>query len=369
MTSKHRLAEASNPKGSGFAARRYPGRVDSSVVFAVIRFACELGLPEDVIARLVGSPRADAEGRFVAWPADVPPRLCAELVRAHPDRALPIELARSAMGRFHSPLIDAVRSAPTVDEALEVMARYHELVVEDGALTVDRGARETSVSWQHPADALDGSVMQAALGAFHWWELRSHAAGPLSVSQVRLAAEPLGPKSAYEEHFGVLPQFNFSGGYTAFTLRNADRELPLSTSNQSLFRFSCWVLETRLETRHHGPAEEITKLHHALRESVVNRDFSITNLAREMRTSVRSAQRVAARHGVRLRGMVEEVRLGEAKRLLGDPTLTVAAVSESIGYSDERAFRRAFRRWTQQSPSDYRRALRDSSSAPSEPSP
>ncbi|MEL6186341.1 MAG: helix-turn-helix domain-containing protein, partial [Myxococcota bacterium] len=52
-----------------------------------------------------------------------------------------------------------------------------------------------------------------------------------------------------------------------------------------------------------------------------------------------------------------------------DPTLTVAAVSESIGYSDERAFRRAFRRWTQQSPSDYRRALRDSSSAPSEPSP
>lgn len=350
------------PKHEDDKTRKIVGRVEACAVFAVTMFARDKGLPEDAIDKIVGVPKDDTEGEPATLAVDAPPRLCAALIKACPDSAIPIELASSTMSRFHSEVIYAMRFAPTVGEALRTIARYNELVVEHGALIVDKGSRETSVSWQHPADRLDENVMQAAVGAFHWRVVRDHAVGPARVTQVRLAAEQHGPKSAYEEHFGVLPQFNFSGGYTAYTLPNDCLDLPLRTSSGKLFEYWCQVLETRRETRRHGPSEELIQLRRALRGSVESGDFSITNVAREMNTSVRSAQRVAARHGFQLRSLIEELRLAEAKRLLENPTLSMASVAEALGYSDERAFRRAFQRWTRQSPSQFRRGLRDLSS-------
>jgi AraC-like DNA-binding protein len=42
---------------------------------------------------------------------------------------------------------------------------------------------------------------------------------------------------------------------------------------------------------------------------------------------------------------------------LGDPQLAVFEVAYLLGFSEPSAFNRAFRRWTGETPRDYRRAL------------
>ncbi|MEO0539213.1 MAG: helix-turn-helix domain-containing protein [Cyanobacteria bacterium P01_A01_bin.123] len=39
---------------------------------------------------------------------------------------------------------------------------------------------------------------------------------------------------------------------------------------------------------------------------------------------------------------------------MDDPALGIEAVSSQLGYSDDRAFRRAFKRWTGKTPAEFR---------------
>ena len=73
--------------------------------------------------------------------------------------------------------------------------------------------------------------------------------------------------------------------------------------------------------------------------------------------SVRTAQRITAEHGTTIQGLIEKVREHRAIELLRDNRNDIGSIAFLLGYSDERAFRRAFQRWVGQTPSDYRRQL------------
>ena len=57
-----------------------------------------------------------------------------------------------------------------------------------------------------------------------------------------------------------------------------------------------------------------------------------------------------------MRVLIDEVRAATARQLLSDPKLSLFEISLALGYSTESAFRKAFRRWTGQSPAHYRRS-------------
>ncbi|MEM1370083.1 MAG: helix-turn-helix domain-containing protein, partial [Cyanobacteria bacterium P01_H01_bin.15] len=52
--------------------------------------------------------------------------------------------------------------------------------------------------------------------------------------------------------------------------------------------------------------------------------------------------------------LIDEIRLANAKSFLSDPEIDIATVGQIVGYTDARAFRRAFKRWTGLSPKEYR---------------
>ena len=73
--------------------------------------------------------------------------------------------------------------------------------------------------------------------------------------------------------------------------------------------------------------------------------------------SVRTAQRVTAEHGTTVQGLIDKGREQRAIELLRDSRNDIGSIAFLLGYSDERAFRRAFQRWVGQTPSGYRRHL------------
>jgi AraC-like DNA-binding protein len=54
--------------------------------------------------------------------------------------------------------------------------------------------------------------------------------------------------------------------------------------------------------------------------------------------------------GITFQSLLDDVRRQEAVRLLDEPTLSVAAIAERLGYSEPRSFRHAYRRWTGKTP-------------------
>ncbi|MFZ6645644.1 AraC family transcriptional regulator ligand-binding domain-containing protein [Undibacterium sp. TJN25] len=82
---------------------------------------------------------------------------------------------------------------------------------------------------------------------------------------------------------------------------------------------------------------------------------SVQHMATALGTSPRSLHRLLSREGTSYFHITETVRMERAKRLLLAGA-TTEDVAERLGYSDARSFRRAFKRWTMLTPSDFRLA-------------
>ena len=61
--------------------------------------------------------------------------------------------------------------------------------------------------------------------------------------------------------------------------------------------------------------------------------------------------------GLSVRALIDQTREANARALLGDRSLSLDDVAFLLGYSNESALRRAFKRWTGETPSAFRRTL------------
>jgi AraC-like DNA-binding protein len=77
-------------------------------------------------------------------------------------------------------------------------------------------------------------------------------------------------------------------------------------------------------------------------------------LAAQLHMSERTLKRKLAERGLSFSSMLEAVMKRDAIELLNDPAISIQDVAMRLGYQDRANFTRAFRRWTGQTPSDYR---------------
>ena len=108
--------------------------------------------------------------------------------------------------------------------------------------------------------------------------------------------------------------------------------------------------------------QESTQLHEKMDliqavERAIFRDLQRSQLAKvasDLNMSGRTLRRRLIEHGLTFEGLREQVRRARTMSLLGNPSLTLERITEEVGYSDVRSFRRAFKRWAGLSPSAFR---------------
>jgi AraC-like DNA-binding protein len=72
--------------------------------------------------------------------------------------------------------------------------------------------------------------------------------------------------------------------------------------------------------------------------------------------SPRSLQRRLHEQGRSLQSLLGELRVELARRYLAEPGESVSEVAFLLGFSEVSTFHRAFRRWTGQTPGEYRKS-------------
>lgn len=92
-------------------------------------------------------------------------------------------------------------------------------------------------------------------------------------------------------------------------------------------------------------------------ERSISRDLQgsqLEKVARDLNMSGRTLRRRLTDHGLTFEALLEQVRRSRTMGLLGNPGLSIERITQEVGYSDVRSFRRAFKRWTGLSPSAFR---------------
>ena len=83
----------------------------------------------------------------------------------------------------------------------------------------------------------------------------------------------------------------------------------------------------------------------------------LTKTAKALHISPRSLRRHLAEEGTSYRAVLEDTRRNLCERLMLEQKMSMAEISERLGYSEQSAFNRAFKKWFGETPKAYAKAM------------
>ncbi len=149
----------------------------------------------------------------------------------------------------------------------------------------------------------------------------------------------------------------------SIVLPRAEVEAPLPTSNRHLVGMLDRMLAedlARLDRR-----DVVARCKALLNKRLASGEVTATQVARDLAMSRRTLHRKLADAGTTWQQLVDDTRRDLALRLIEDPRRPIGEITFELGFSQQSAFARAFRRWSGESPTRYRETLHSRGPTPS----
>jgi AraC-like DNA-binding protein len=247
----------------------------------------------------------------------------------------------------------ALLSASTLGEALELGVKYARL-----------GSRFVDVCVSHTPDGVEltmstlmplGFAQQFAIEStlLAWFNTAQHLVGPgttPSRAQLRFAwPRP----EAFERYRPRLPDTRFDCAAHQIFVPLEDLARPLALAHPVASRQALAQCDTALAELMSSEQTFISKVAQSL--SLSSEGYpGMAEVAERLRISTRTLMRRLDRLGVSFRQLLDERRRLESQRLLSASVEPIESIATRLGYNNPANFTRAFRRWTGETPSQYR---------------
>lgn len=161
--------------------------------------------------------------------------------------------------------------------------------------------------------------------------------------------KPADPKP-YRDFFGC--SIRFGADEDSFTLALSAVDKPLPTSNHELASTFDVILGDQLAEL--SASDLQTRCHAYLLKELTSGEPAEDALAWSMGMSRRTLQRKLGEHGLTYKALLKKTRYDLALRYLDDPARTITDITFLLGFSEQSAFTRAFKRWNGKAPTAYR---------------
>jgi AraC-like DNA-binding protein len=279
---------------------------------------------------------------------------CKNAIRLSSDPHLPYRVGTSIHISAYGMYGFAILCCPDFRKAMAFAELYHELAAP--LATIEFSEQNAIASWliePNSRAATDPQVyrfiteMQIGIHI----SLMRDVMGPAFIPDQISVAYP-------EGHDFGLPvdqigcRLSFADKTNRINFRSAWLDQPATLGNRTTYPAVvalCDDLLNDLKSRI-GIAGEIRAL--LLRD--ITNPPTLSAIAKLLEVSDRSLRRQLREQGISFRGLLDELRMQIALRYLRTTTLANEDIALALGFSDGANFRRPFRRWTNQSPSDIR---------------
>lgn len=133
-------------------------------------------------------------------------------------------------------------------------------------------------------------------------------------------------------------------------------DMPLQTADPQLAALAAARCEEEL--REAGEADDIVNRVRELAQRYLTDSNALQRIAEELHLTDRTLRRRLQRAGTSFQNLSEQLRQRLALDYLCNSHAAIDEIAHRLGYSDPSNFARAFRRWTGQSPRQYRQSRR-----------
>lgn len=326
----------------------------ASIVANTYTYAVSRGVSSSRIHALTGLLRTSLLDPDARLPEEIVPMMWTLLREAHPAQVLTLHMAEGTPLSYFGLLAQCLQYADTLDAALETFIRYSPMLSDRLCLDWRESDSEAILRLYHPTDDIDGGCSSEVTLAMLKQLIQSIIGVDDFLVRVELVRSPYQGSQTDHDFWGTSVCFRQPGN--ALVFHRAALDWPVLQPDSHLFKYIQNNLELQLKAcepiSHVSPLSELQA---AIARNAESGDYTAEALARTMNMSLRALQRLAKAQGFTIRQLIDNAREERARQLLVDSTLGVEVISSELGYSDDRAFRRAFKRWAGQTPAEFRR--------------
>ena len=343
MDAKKRVicANFSNPETLGCVAN------------ATLAYAISQGVTLDEVAEVIDLSELDYANQDARLPDPIVGQLMTVLVDKFPQRAISMEIAHCAPFSMLGGLVQGAMFAADFETALTWFVDNSPVLADQVQISLQKTQSEVAFIVAHPFEEIDqGHLLEAVAGLI--WRLPNTITIPNSpLTRVEFANRKAISLQSYQDFFQAPVSFENVRNALIFSKEVLSR--PVHSANVQMFEFikkHFIDLRQKLQKDPYPPA--LMPLYQSIMDNAARGTYEVTAAVVEANLSLRTAQRLAKHHGTSLQTLIDETRLMNSQEFLANPDINISTVSQLVGYGDVRAFRRAFKRWTGQSPKEYR---------------
>jgi len=172
---------------------------------------------------------------------------------------------------------------------------------------------------------------------------------PIKVSFKHQAPNNL---KSYHNAFKCPILFNQPHNFIAYS--TVDLETRTAKADSSINKFLVERVEEEKQGIEVNAIKLVTDVENLIKDALPSGIPSIIQIGEYMGMSSRTLTRRLSENGITFRVLVKQTQEKISKELLRNSASTVSEIAFQTGFSEQSAFSRAFKRWTGQSPLEYR---------------
>jgi AraC-like DNA-binding protein len=270
------------------------------------------------------------------------------------DPLLGLNLGRSITATHLGVIGYLLSSCKYLGNALIRMREYERLIYETCPLHVSVQGLDLVLTWEGGPGYAHGSLVHECAIACFCQFISNISSKPISATRICFTNKVPPDIQPYIDAFGcpVL----FEQPMTSIHARLWNLATKLRQPDEMLLQMLEQLADMMLEELPHA-----SNIEQFVRKSIARliRDGEpqLEQVAEELNMTPRTLRRRLDEEGLNFRALLDNIRKHLAENYLLDPRLRVSEISQLLGYSEQSAFTRAFRRWTGYTPYERQQQL------------
>ena len=315
-------------------------------------------LPVDGLLKEVGLSKTELNDPEARLPYVPVVKLIEGAARLVGDPCYGLRLGASRDARERGLLGFIALNSPTLMDCVVNLQRFYKIVREGGEFEIERNGPVVTVKLREADPALRGlkhniGFLVATL-VRGCRDLTRHAIPPLGVELVY--DEPDAKvRAEYAEVLGCPVKFG-AKDWVVLTYSEETMRLPVEGADAKLLRILEQACEKILGPGTLKTQDLVRKVRELILERLPKSSANIDAIADELNIGSKTLERRLAERGESFSTLLDETRQKAAKHYLEATDLRLSEVAYMVGYTEPAALVRAFKRWTGETPSQFREA-------------
>lgn len=308
--------------------------------------ACErLGVDADALLRSVGIDRETLEDPDARLRNPDVGALWAKAYELSRDAVLSLHAAEACPVGAYKVIDYMAATSRTVGEAFRSAARYFPLINTAVRITIDESADPVAFDVADATGDPAGVTRPYAEYCLAVFVLHVRAGTGVTfpVRRVTFAQRRPADTSEHERIFGC--PVAFEAHRNRLSVDRDAWETPARGPQPGVLAVLIEHADLLLERLPRGP-DLVERARRAIAGRLRGRASSLESVAHELAMSERSLQRHLRDLGYTFNGLADEVRAATARLYLDQPDMALSEIAYLLGFADQSAFHRAFKRWT-----------------------